>query len=503
MTNQRRSRVSLAVHAAALIVAALLVVDVVRTLPGSGLSAVLGRATGVDLVGPLTAGEETARVALAIDGPDARAATLVGASGFEPAIPVEPDAAEGARIVVALSETKFNDPGVWSERRHWTRYDASLEGAGAPFGQRTVSRADTRRALVVAEAAGWPSGGLPASVRQELIAEGGLYRPAVRRSGGGARDALTAAGLLAMLAYAHWIIGRALRARRRRPRHDADDPDGATRPGDARRRRSRRRVRAAALHIATIGACVWLVVDIHRVLPGSGVMDAMEDLLGGPVIFVSGGAAYQNHPPEAPPGMATVDLAVGDDCALVAWLVDAWPEDIELEQAPPGVGPPVVRVEITWQANGGWRPERLWAWTTVDWDVDFDERDLRERGAGWAACDQSEERVREAAYRHAASLIRAVPELAPDEDFGWNIRGPEHARVLGYLHNAATVLALLFLVVRVPWMLVASVRSRAVARRRTARGLCPRCAYDLAGLPADAARCPECGARRARGPKRA
>jgi hypothetical protein len=35
-------------------------------------------------------------------------------------------------------------------------------------------------------------------------------------------------------------------------------------------------------------------------------------------------------------------------------------------------------------------------------------------------------------------------------------------------------------------------------RRRIARGLCPACAYSLVGLPADADRCPECGAPRSR-----
>lgn len=43
-----------------------------------------------------------------------------------------------------------------------------------------------------------------------------------------------------------------------------------------------------------------------------------------------------------------------------------------------------------------------------------------------------------------------------------------------------------------------------VYRRRSARGQCPTCGYDLAGLPSTSSLCPECGTPRPRGtPRRA
>gem|GEM_PF-1716356 len=62
----------------------------------------------------------------------------------------------------------------------------------------------------------------------------------------------------------------------------------------------------------------------------------------------------------------------------------------------------------------------------------------------------------------------------------------------GYLHNAAALLALAAFILSLGWLprLPAACRARR-ARRRLARGRCPRCRYPLAGLESN--QCPECG----------
>lgn len=61
---------------------------------------------------------------------------------------------------------------------------------------------------------------------------------------------------------------------------------------------------------------------------------------------------------------------------------------------------------------------------------------------------------------------------------------------LGYVHNTAALTVLGLLISSFPWI-PRAVR-RAIARNRLRAGLCPRCSYPTAGLPAR--KCPECGA---------
>lgn len=61
----------------------------------------------------------------------------------------------------------------------------------------------------------------------------------------------------------------------------------------------------------------------------------------------------------------------------------------------------------------------------------------------------------------------------------------------GYWHNAGAFLGIGALVVSLGWVGPAFQRATDRSGRRLASGICPRCQYDLRGLPTP--RCPECG----------